>query len=190
VTRSILLLRGLRLALLSILVERKTPAANPSGFRIACPSALAVAPVEGCRALLLSQPPSRGTAQVVPIGLPSVVYDTPEGRLAADGGELVLTQASIGRRTWLPLLVSWDGSRHHSRLHWRVLTVSEQSRVVGTDRAVAVRVSWGRRETLVIYRSLAAPAPRVFLGHRFDDRLMVGRFTQKKGTIEPIFRLD
>jgi hypothetical protein len=189
VTRSILLLRGLRLALLSVLVERKPEPADPPGFRIARPTDLAADPVAGCRALLLSQPPRRGTAQVLPIGLPCALYATDRGQFAVDGRDLVLTQAGTGRRTWLPLLVSWDMTRHRKRLHWRVLTVSERSRIVGPDRAVAVRVSWGRRETYVIYRSLASPAPRVFLGHRSEHQLLVGRFTEK-GLVEPIFEVE
>jgi len=189
VTRSILLLRGLRLALLSVLVERKSAAANQPRFQVNRAAGLTVEPVEGCRALLLSQPLKRGTAQVVPIGLPCPDYASDSGRFAADGGDLVLTHAEAGRRTWLPLLVSWDVSRHRRRLHWRVLTVSEKSRIVGADRAVAVRVSWGRRETFVIYRSLASPAPRVFLGHRTENRFLVGRFTEQ-GIVEPIFEVE
>jgi hypothetical protein len=107
----------------------------------------------------------------------------------AEGGDLVLSHAATGRRTWLPLLISWDAPRHRKRLQWRVLTVSERSRIVGSDRAIAVRVSWGRRETYVIYRSLAAPAPRVFLGHRTQSLFLVGRFTEK-GIIEPIFEVE
>lgn len=139
--------------------------------------------------LLLAQSPRRGTAQVVPIGLPRLAYATDQGRFAADGGDLVLSHASAGRRTWLPLLVSWDVPRHRKQLHWRVLTVSEQSRIVSADRAIAVRVSWGRQENYVIYRSLAPPAPRVFLGHRTENRFLVGRFTDQ-GIIEPIFESE
>jgi len=189
VTRSILLLRGLRLALLSVLVERRSSAAGPPGFRIARAPGLAVEPVEGCRALLLSQSPRRGTAQVVPIGLPCPAYTTDQGRFAAVDDDLVLSHAPAGRRTWLPLLVSWDKSRQLKRLHWRVLTVSERSRIVSADRAIAVRVSWGRQETYVIYRSLASPAPRVFLGHRTTNRFLVGRFTDQ-GITEPIFEVE
>jgi hypothetical protein len=189
VTRSVLLLRGLRLALLSVLVERKSPPAQPPGFRIARPQELAVESIQGCRALVLSQSSKHGTAQVLPIGLPCASYATDQGRFASDGDDLVLSHAAVGRRTWLPLLVSWDLSRHRKRLHWRVLTVSERSRIVGADRAVAVRVSWGRHETYVIYRSLASSAPRVFLGHRSQERLLVGRFTEK-GLVEPILEVE
>ncbi len=189
VIRSILLLRGLRLALLSVVVEQRSPTDAGLGYRIACAPGLAVQQVEGCRALLLTQSLKRGTAQVVPIGLPCPPYSTDRGRLEADDDDLVLSHAAAGRRTWLPLLVSWDVSRHRKRLRWRVLTVSEQSRIVGADRAIAVRVSWGRHETYVIYRSLDAPAPRVFLGHRTQDRFLVGRFTDQ-GIIEPILEVE
>jgi hypothetical protein len=189
VTRSILLLRGLRLALLSVIVERKSRAGDPPTFRIACGPRLAVEPVAGCRALLLSQLRQRGTAQAVPIGLPCPAYATEQGRFGSEGDDLVLSGAVTGRRSWLPLLVSWGVSRHRRRLQWRVLTVSEQSRIVGADQAIAVRVSWGRHETYVIYRSLASPAPRVFLGHRTLNRFLVGRFTEK-GLIEPIFEVE
>jgi hypothetical protein len=189
VTRSILLLRGLRLALLSVVVERRSPKIGPLGHRIALGPGLAVEPVEACRALLLSQSTKRGSAQVVPIGLPCPAYATEQGRLAVDDDDLVLSHAAAGRRTWLPLFISWDVARHRKRLHWRVLTVSEQSRIVSADRAIAVRLSWGRQETYVIYRSLAPPAPRVFLGHRTQNRFLVGRFTEK-GIIEPIFEAD
>ncbi len=189
VTGSILLLRGLRLALLSILVERNALPPEPPGFRMAYPEGLAVGQVEGCRAIVLSHPSKRGTAQLLPIGLPCVPYASDHGKFEPDGNDLVLTHRAAGRRSWLPLLVSWDVSRHRKRLHWRVLTVSERSRIVGADRAVAVRVSWGRHETYVIYRSLAPPVPRVFLGHRTENRFLVGRFTDK-GLVEPIFEVE
>jgi hypothetical protein len=189
VTRSILLLRGLRLALLSVWVERKSAPIDGPGFRMAHPEGLAATPVDGSRALMLSRPSKPGNAQLAPIGLPCALYATDQGKFAVDGNEFVLTHAAAGRRTWLPLLVSWDPSRHRKRLHWRVLTVSEQARIVGPDRAVAVRVSWGRHETYVIYRSLAAPAPRVFLGHQTENRLLVGRFSEK-GRVEPILEVE
>ncbi len=189
VTRSILLLRGLRLALLSVVVERRSSTSGPPGYRIARTPGVAVEPVEGCRAMLLSQSPRRGSAQLVPIGLPCPAYSTDQSRFAAEGDDLVLSHAAAGRRTWLPLLVSWDVPRHRKRLHWRVLTVSERSRIVSADRAIAVRVSWGRQETYVIYRSLASPSPRVFLGHRTENQFLVGRFTDQ-GIIEPIFEVE
>jgi hypothetical protein len=158
-------------------------------MRLGLPPAIAAAPVEGSRALLLTGSKRRGSAQVLPIALPSLPYPTERGRLQAEGHELVLEQSSAGRRGWLPLLVSWDPSRHRKRLHWRILTVSERSRSVPPERALAARVSWGREETYVIYRSLAPPAPRAFLGHQTRARFLFGQFTSE-GTVKPILSLD
>jgi hypothetical protein len=87
------------------------------------------------------------------------------------------------------LLVSWDPLRNRQAIHWRVLTVSEESQVCPPDRAFAVRVTWGRRETLLIYRSLAPPALRSVLGHQTRARMLVALF-DREGTVTPIVSLD
>jgi hypothetical protein len=189
VTRSALLLRGRRLALLSVLVEGGSRSLAQWQVRVALPPAVAAATLDESRALLLTDPKRRSSAQVLPIGLPSLPYPTDRGRLQAEAQEVVLEQGSTGRRTWLPLLVSWDPTRHRKRLNWRALTVSERSRIVRPDRAFAARVSWGREETYVIYRSLGPPAPRAFLGYQTRARFLVGRFTTD-GDVKPILSVD
>jgi hypothetical protein len=139
--------------------------------------------------LLLSDSKRRASAQVLPIGLPCLPYATDRGRFQVEGRELALTQASAGRRCWLPLLVSWDPARNRKAVDWRILTVSERSRAVPTDRAYAARVSWGRDETYVVYRSLAPPAPRAFLGYQTRARFLFGQFTTD-GTVKPILTVD
>jgi hypothetical protein len=127
--------------------------------------------------------------QVLPIGLPCLDYPTDRGRFQVQGRELVLTQSSPGRRCWLPVLVSWDPVRHRKTLRWRVLTVSERARAARADRAFAARVSWGRDETYVIYRSLGPPAPRAFLGHQTRARFLLGQFTSE-GDVKPILSVE
>jgi hypothetical protein len=130
---------------------------------------------------------------VLPISLPALLYETDKGRFRASDGEkgrrLSLRLASHGRRCWLPLLVSWDPVRHRKRLSWRVLTVVENSKVCPADVAVAVRVSWGRAETYVIYRSLARPAPRSFLGFQTKAKLFLGQF-DPDGLVKPLVSVD
>ena len=104
-----------------------------------------------------------------------------------DGLELSVNPR--GRRCWLPIVVSWDAQRHRKRLSWRVLTVSEQSRACPPDVAFAVRISWGRDDTLVVYRSFGPPAPRAFLGHQTKARFLVGKFTYE-GSVEPLLSVD
>jgi hypothetical protein len=190
VTRSALLLRGRSMAMLSVLVEG-TEASSGSGWtmRLSLPPTISATPLEGSRALVLAEPKRRGSAQVLPIGLPSLPYTTDRGRFHCDDRDLALTQAPGGRRCWLPLLVSWDSTRHRKPVNWRILTVSERSRAVSADRAFAARVSWGRDETYVIYRSLGPPAPRAFLGFQTRARFLVAQFTPD-GSVKPILAID
>jgi hypothetical protein len=190
ITRTALLLRGRRLALLSVLVEgRELPTATGWTMRLSLPPAIAAAPLGGCRAMMLSESKQRGSALVLPIGLPCLSYPTDRGRFQAEGQELTWNQTPTGRRCWLPLLVSWDPARNRKTLHWRILTVSERSRAVPSDRAFAARVSWGRDESYVIYRSLAAPAARAFLGHQTHARFLVGQLTAD-GEVKPILTVE
>ena len=140
------------------------------------------------RAIQLTESHKKGSAQILPIGLPCASYATDRGNFQVDRAELVLKQAANGRKCWLPLLVSWDAARNRKDLHWRILTVSERSRIVSPDRAFAVRVSWGRHETYVIYRSLGPPGIRAFLGHQTRARFLIGLFTND-ATVEPILEI-
>jgi hypothetical protein len=185
VIQSALLLRGRRLALVAVLAESRAPAGPTSSMRLALPPMVAAAPMEACRGVVLTAPRKRGSVQVLPIGLPCLDYPTDRGRFLVEGRELVLNQAPPGRRCWLPLLVSWDSDRHRKTLRWRVLTVSERARAARGERAFAVRVSWGRDETYVIYRSLGPPTPRAFLGHQTRARFLLGEFTTG-GDVKPI----
>jgi hypothetical protein len=87
------------------------------------------------------------------------------------------------------VLASWDPLRNRQAIHWRILTVGERSQVCPPDRAFAARVSWGRGESLLIYRSLAAPTLRSVLGHQTRARLLVALFN-RDGTVTPIVTLD
>ncbi|WP_165227980.1 hypothetical protein [Aquisphaera insulae] len=192
-TRTALLLRGRSLALFADQVEgirAAQPDAPPIESTWQIPEGIVTAPIPGSRGLLLRPTGPRKSAQVLPISLPSLDYHTDRGAFSiTPERRLSLSVAPVGRRCWLPLLVSWDSQRNRKPLSWRVLTVSRDSKVCGRDVAFAVRVSWGREETLVIYRSLAAPASRVFLGHQTTARFFVGRFTSD-GDVEPILSVD
>ena len=127
--------------------------------------------------------------RVLPVGLPRLPYETERGSFTEEGREIVLRQRQEGRRCWLPLLASWDPVRNRKGVQWRVLTVSEKSKPCAPETAFAVRVSWGRDDTLVIYRSLGRPAIRSFLGHQTSARFLVGLF-DKAGDVKPILKVD
>ncbi len=190
-TRTALLLRGRKLALLGDQIDGKDLPGKPLEMEFGLPAGVAAEPIPGCRGLLLRASKGRATAQVLPVALPAAPYETERGELRVldDYGHLALRGMARGRRCWLPHLVSWDPQRHRKRLSWRVLTVAQDSKVCAPDVAFAVRVSWGRDDTLVIYRSLGPPAPRSFLGYQTKVRFLLGRFTNE-GNVEPLLSVD
>jgi hypothetical protein len=190
-TRTAVLFRGEELALIAEQVDSRGSAPDSFEMRIGLPPKVATEPIPERRGLLLRSSSSRASALVMPVALPALGYETDRGQFQALGNEraLSLRLQARGRRVWLPLLVSWDSSRNKKSLSWRILTVSEESRVCPPDVAFAVRVSWGRSDTLVIYRSLVAPQRRAFLGHQTSSRFLIGRFTPE-GVVEPIVSTD
>jgi hypothetical protein len=191
ITRTALLLRGRKLALLGDQIDGKVLPGKPLETEFDLPAGVTAEPIPGSRGLLLRCSSGRTTAQVLPIALPAASYETERGefRVLDDHSRLKLSHTARGRRCWLPLLVSWDPRRQRKRLSWRVLTVAQDSKVCASDVAFAVRVSWGRDDTLVIYRSLGSPAPRSFLGYQTKARFLVGRFTSE-GNVEPLLSLE
>ena len=115
VTQTILLLGGRRLASLSALFEAR-PARRRNPER---PARLAhrrsrPAPLADCRGFRLTGPKRGASAQVLPIGLPSLALRNRARCLSRPGRRAGLSQAPAGRRCWLPLLVSWDSARNRS----------------------------------------------------------------------------
>ncbi|MHC5542351.1 hypothetical protein ACYOEI_29360, partial [Singulisphaera rosea] len=186
VQRSALVLRGRRIALISDLVEG---AGSDAAMRVALPLGMDADPLKGNRGLGLSAARGRASAQAFPLCLSSLSDPTEPGSFDVESRELILRRKAVGRRVWLPLLISWDPLRGRKSVTWRMLTVTEKAKVCSSDTAVAVRITWGRHETLVIYRSFGPPTSRAFLGHQTSARLLVGLFNER-GDITPIFTVD
>lgn len=183
VTRIAFLLRGRQLALLAEQVNE--PAARCS-WELAVPPEVRTRSGAESRALSLSLPRGRVGPRVIPFGLPTANYATERGALEQAGSSLRLTQAATGVRTFLPLLLSWHASRDRREPNWRVLTVTRDRKVCKPGVAFAARVGWrGEPYQLVIYRSLAAPALRCFLGHQTSARFLIALFSPD-GDLEPI----
>jgi hypothetical protein len=188
ITRLAALLRGRGLALLA---EQWDGPGDFGSIELAIPAGVQVQPIPGSRALRLAGPKGKGgAAQAAPLALPALDYPTERGTMIARDGWLALRQPRDGRRSWLPLLVNWDPARLRRPPEWRVLTVTERSRVCRPDVAFAARVGWGRgRDGLVIYRSLARPALRCFLGHPTTARFLIGTFTPE-GEVVPLVKVE
>lgn len=167
--RLAVLLRGRGMALIA---EQGRPSAE---IRLPIALGLKPRPIETSRGLILA-PAHGGSARVWPIGLPNPA--TPDDRFDVEGGAIAYSRRFPGKQGWLPLLVSWDSERNRRPVQWRSLTVTENRKACRDDRAVAWRISWGRGETLVIYRSLGRPESRCFLGHqtRSGTRFLMAEF--------------
>ena len=124
-TRSALLLRGRQLALLGEQVEGKDLPGRPLDPEFGLPPGVTAEPIAESRGLLLRSSSGRATAQVLPVALPALPYETDRGQFASGRHSQITLNAPRGRRCWLPLVVSWDPRRNRKRLSWRVLTVSE-----------------------------------------------------------------
>jgi hypothetical protein len=189
VNRSALLLRGRRLALLADQVEHAGSAPAPA-LRIGLAEGVEPRPVPEAPGFILAGGRNRSTLRVFPIGLPCLSTRIGLGAFRAEQGGLCLRQAIAGKRGWLPILVSWEPGRNRLPTRWRLLTVSEKSRICAPDVAFAARITWGRHESLLVYRSLARPALRTFLGHQTRARFLVGLFSHDTGNVEPLLKLD
>lgn len=181
VVRSALLLRNRDLA---ILAEQRE-GGGEAEYRLGLAPGVAASAAPDGRGVAL-EGPRRASARVLPIALPGRAAG-----LSAGPEGIALRQAIAGRRAWLPLLFSWDAARNRKPTQWRVLTVAEKSKACPADVAFAARVWWGQSGSLVVYRSLAAPASRCFLGYQTSARLryLVGEFTEE-GLIRPWIKVE
>jgi hypothetical protein len=187
VTRTLFMLRGRGLGFFAEQVE-----GVPRSAKLTVPVAHGVQAVQSddARGIVLTSPKSKQPVHVWPVGLPAVNYETERGRIAYLGTDIVLTQAIPEQRGWLPLLFSWHPKRDRRPAQWRQLTVTQDRKTCGPGIAFAVRAGWKDEPySFVIYRSLAAPASRCFLGHQTDARMLIGLFSPD-GEVEPIVTLD
>ncbi len=183
ITRAAVLLRGRNLALLGQQVDGGP---DRTEMRLALPEGVEVSFIGGSRALLLSTGRGKPTARLIPLGLPAHDRPTDRGSIAIEGREVVIRQVGEGQRRWLPVVICWG----KSPTTWRPLTVAYRSKATRPDEAVAARLAWGPSdEGLVVYRSLAEPALRSFLGLQTGARFLVGSFT-RSGDVRPILKID
>ena len=187
VTRTAVLLRCRQLALLG---EQWNGAGDPGEFRLSVAKGIQAGTTADSRAIALKPDRGRGSACVYPIGLARLPYATERGDFTIDGSDLVLKQPVVEgqKRGWRAVLVSWEPKRNRQPVHWRTLTVSENSKECLSGTAFATRITWGRDDTLLIYRSLNTPGLRACLGHQTRSRFLIGLFTSE-GEVEPLVKL-
>lgn len=175
VTRTAVLLRGRQMALIAEGHSGSDPLRTRSLELSLAPGVTIEPSSPGGAGRLIG--PARGTAEVIAPG-----HDVALG----SAGMLRVAGTTGARRSWLPLVVSWDPARTRRGAIWRTLTVTQRTKRCAPDVAVAARVAWGNsRDSLLIYRSLARPALRCFLGHSTTARFLVAVFTTD-GEVQPL----
>lgn len=180
VTRTAVLLRGRQMALIA--EERASRTSVGS-------CAIEIERSPGVRLEAASEPgragrligPRRAAAEIL----------APVAAALRDGpSSIQLRLTTEARRAWLPWVVSWEPGRTRRGAYWKPLTVTQRTRRCGPEVAIAARVAWSRgRDSLLIYRSLARPALRCFLGHWTTARFLVAVFTPE-GEVKPLVSLE
>ena len=182
VTRSAVLLRTRKIA---ILAQQNEAGASMRSTAFQVQGPLTRSDSSEVRSWTFRQPQGRPTVRLIPL-ISGEQAESSRAEVETGPGEFRIRSSAEGRRQWLGMLACWE--RPPSLV--RVLTVSEKSKVCASDRAFAVRLAWGRYdEGLVIYRSLAKPELRTFLGHQTQARFIVGRFTTA-GQVIPLLTME
>jgi hypothetical protein len=125
---------------------------------------------------------------VLPLALPEWRAQRWPGNLAVETGRLVYSLKAEGRALFAPLLFDLKPSRAKQPYTWRRLTVAQDLHVSPADAAVGYRVQLGKRQWL-IYRTLAAAAPRTVLGQHLSTDFYFGRFGQD-GEVDDLVEVE
>ncbi len=190
--RHCLLIRDDRCVLLAdaVLQDPATSAATPQleyEARLPLADALQVTPEAETRELWLGDHKPR--ALCVPIGLPEWrVGPTPGSLEVTADQDLVLRMRGAGQLV-APLWFDCQRRRFRRPRTWRQLTVAEELRIVAPCEAVAYRVQAGSEQWL-LYRNLAARAPRTVLGAHLVADFYGGRFDPSDGSLEELVKVE
>lgn len=111
---------------------------------------------------------------VLPLALGEWRSDRLPGSLSEIDGKLTLQQQGEGTALYAPLFLDLSTQRCTSPRTWRSLTVAEELKILGKDKAVAYRVQVGEQQW-VIYRSLSGIASRTFFGENQICEFFVGK---------------
>lgn len=128
-------------------------------------------------------------ARVFPLAIPQDrVLSTPHS-FSIDGNEIVLKQVGEGEGLFAPLVFVWHPERTRVDASWRMLTVAEDGKAVGSDVAVGYRLKLGAYQ-LLISRSLKKTGnSRTVLGHHTHNETVIASF-DSNGDVEPILLVE
>ncbi len=127
------------------------------------------------------------TLRVFPLPLPDNFLVGTPGSLQSDAESLTLETPVTGG-AYLPMVLDWHPNRQNRNADWRQLTVTEESRRVGSDEAGGYRLRVGSYQ-LLLYRSLTEKRLRTVLGHHTGHETVIGRF-DSEGDVQPLLLVE
>ena len=122
---------------------------------------------------------------VMPLGLPEWKTEQCDSALQCSDGRIRLNQSATGCNLYCGLFFDLSPRRSKHPRTWRQLTVAQSLQAVAHDVAVAYRVRVGP-DQFVVYRSLAEPDNRSFLGQNHSCEFFVGRLESDGNATEII----
>lgn len=188
VERQLYLCRRDRWLLLADVIRGVRPVPNVSDHRLRLISVLPC--VSGWelteQTTVLRESNLKFRAVMLGLGLP----DFPEKQMfeiRADGWWRLIE--TPGRGLWSPWFFDLDPSRAELPLEWKRLTITENRKVVRSDRAAAYRLRIGSQQWL-LYRSLQPPRTgRAVLGMHTRYETVLARFTPA-GDVEYLIAVE
>lgn len=128
------------------------------------------------------------TCRIVPAWLPDDRIDSTDGDCRTENG--TLKSAAFGQgAVFMPLLIDWSPKNAKREADWNRLTITEESEVLSSYQAAAVRTRIGRQQ-LMLYRSMrSGETLRAVLGHHTANETVYGKFTNE-GEIEPLVMVE
>jgi hypothetical protein len=139
------------------------------------------------RELIISDP-KKDRAVVMPLALPEWRVARAPGTLDHAEDRLELSMTGNGRLE-ASLMVMLNPHKFAAQRTWRQLTVGENLQPIPRNVAVSYRVQIGN-DQYVIYRTLAEPASRTFLGQNIASEFYMGRFDPTEGIAEELVSVE
>lgn len=107
---------------------------------------------------------------------------------ATEDNHLLLTSKGRGQ-LYAPLWIDLSRQRFLMNRTWRQLTVGEKLKSLPPQTAVAFRVQVGKSQW-ILYRSMAPPAPRTFLGRHMIADFYCARLNAKERSYEDLITVE
>lgn len=128
------------------------------------------------------------TCRVIPAWLPDDRIDSTDGDCRIENGTMKSAATGQGG-VFMPLVLDWAPKNAKREADWTQLTISEDSEVLSSHKAAAVRTRVGRQQ-LMLYRSIRpGDTLRAVLGHHTANETVYGKFNND-GEIEPLVMVE